>query len=73
MAPLFGLFGKKATKAKDLVCGMDVDPAKTQWMSSHDGSSYYFCGKSCKDAFDADPAKYVGGGQGSMSQHQGHR
>ena len=62
MSLITRLFGGKAAKVKDPVCGMDVDPAKALWTSTQAGQSFYFCGKSCKDAFDADPGKYVSSG-----------
>ena len=46
---------------RDVVCGMQVDPAKTKWTSEHAGHTYYFCGKGCKAKFDADPSRYVKG------------
>jgi YHS domain-containing protein len=45
---------------KDVVCGMQVDPAKAAATSEYQGKTYYFCAKICKTKFDADPAKYVG-------------
>jgi len=45
---------------KDVVCGMQVDPAKAAATSQYNGKTYYFCAKVCKTKFDADPAKYVG-------------
>ena len=55
--------GKIATERclmeKDVVCGMQVDPAKTAGTSEYQGKTYYFCAKSCKARFDANPAQYV--------------
>lgn len=48
------------TAVKDLVCGMDVDPATAVARSEYQGQSYYFCGVTCKETFDLDPAQYVG-------------
>ncbi|MFI5352530.1 MAG: heavy metal translocating P-type ATPase [Candidatus Binatales bacterium] len=45
--------------AIDPVCGMKVDPAKSQWSSAFEGTSYYFCCDGCRDLFAADPAKYL--------------
>src|SRR6266550_6793028 len=45
---------------RDVVCGMQVDPATAKWTSEHEGHRYYFCGKGCKGKFDADPARYLG-------------
>jgi len=44
---------------KDVVCGMQVDPAKAAGMSQLDGKTYYFCSKVCKTRFDASPEKYT--------------
>jgi YHS domain-containing protein len=44
---------------KDVVCGMNVDPARAAATSEYKGKTYYFCAKVCKTKFDADPAKYV--------------
>ena len=51
-----------APMAKDPVCGMDVNPevATAQGLSSeHEGTTYYFCSQVCRDAFVADPARYL--------------
>ena len=45
----------------DPVCGMTVDPDKTEFSSVHDGETYYFCSGGCKESFDKDPGKYIGG------------
>ena len=44
---------------RDVVCGMDVDPAKAPATSEYNGRTYYFCAKACKTKFDADPQKYA--------------
>jgi YHS domain-containing protein len=44
---------------KDVVCGMQVDPAKAAGSSVYNGKTYYFCAKSCKTRFDANPQQYV--------------
>ena len=44
---------------KDVVCGMQVDPAKAAGSSQYYGKTYYFCSKSCKTKFDANPAQYA--------------
>ena len=43
---------------KDVVCGMQVDPAKAAGSSLFNGKTYYFCSKGCKAKFDANPAQY---------------
>jgi Cu+-exporting ATPase len=44
---------------KDVVCGMDIDPATAAAKSEHGGNTYYFCAPGCKKSFDADPGKYA--------------
>ncbi len=44
---------------KDLVCGMEIDPATAAGSSEYEGQTYYFCNLNCKKSFDAEPAKYV--------------
>ena len=44
---------------KDPVCGMQVDPDKPAGTSEYQGRKYYFCSKSCKEKFDANPKQYV--------------
>jgi Cu+-exporting ATPase len=45
--------------AKDLVCGMDVDPATAAAKSEYKGETYYFCAPGCKRSFDEDPERFV--------------
>jgi len=45
----------------DPVCGMTVDPNTAEYRSLHKGETYYFCSAGCKESFDRDPAKYIGG------------
>jgi YHS domain-containing protein len=44
---------------KDVVCGMQVDPAKAAGSSVYNGKTYYFCAQSCKAKFDANPAQFA--------------
>lgn len=44
---------------KDPVCGMDLDPAEAAGTTLHEGTMYYFCSTSCKEAFDAAPSTYL--------------
>ena len=48
-----------APVVKDPVCGMDVDPAMSEYHSEHDGQTYYFCSEHCRAKFDAAPGTYV--------------
>ena len=43
----------------DVVCGMQVDPAKAPATSEYNGKTYYFCAGVCKKKFDANPSQYV--------------
>ena len=44
---------------KDVVCGMQVDPAKAAGTSTYSGKTYYFCTEACKAKFDANPGRYA--------------
>ena len=46
-------------KAKDLVCGMMIDPNTAAATSEYKGKKYYFCAKGCKISFDKDPEKFI--------------
>jgi YHS domain-containing protein len=50
---------RRTEMEKDVVCGMQVDPAKAAGSSQYAGKTYYFCSKGCKTKFDANPAQYV--------------
>ena len=53
--------------ATDPVCGMDVQPENAAATSDYEGETYYFCAEGCKQKFDADPAKYLGGATEPMA------
>jgi len=59
--PVMVLFGPPLTagQARDPVCGMAVDPAKTRHTAEHAGSSYYFCCDGCRAKFAADPKQFL--------------
>jgi Cu+-exporting ATPase len=44
---------------RDVVCGMQVDPARAAGSTQHEGRTYYFCSKGCLQRFQADPQKYL--------------
>jgi len=52
---------ERKQSAIDPVCGMSVDPASAGYRSVHEGKTYYFCSRGCKESFDKDPGKYLGG------------
>ncbi|MEG2805662.1 heavy metal translocating P-type ATPase [Stenotrophomonas sp.] len=46
-------------RVKDLVCGMQVDPARTAHHAHHAGHDYAFCSDGCRRRFIAEPARYL--------------
>lgn len=50
---------KKAPQNRDPVCGMMVDVDPHAIRATHGGVDYYFCASGCRDAFVADPPRYV--------------
>jgi YHS domain-containing protein len=46
-------------KAKDSVCGMEIDPRTAASTSTYQGQTYYFCSPACKRTFDKNPAAYA--------------
>ncbi len=48
-----------AGKAKDPVCGMDVDPATAEHKADYKGETYYFCAARCREKFVANPQRYL--------------
>ena len=42
----------------DPVCGMTVDPAKTEHRLELDGETFYFCSAGCRSKLEADPEHY---------------
>ena len=48
-----------STLERDLVCGMNVNPATATHTYSYAGKNYYFCCAPCLEKFKADPNKYL--------------
>ncbi|HSR49330.1 MAG TPA: heavy metal translocating P-type ATPase [Acidobacteriota bacterium] len=46
-------------QATDPVCGMSVDPDKTDLSYQHEGETYYFCSQGCLDKFKEHPRHYL--------------
>ena len=46
---------------KDPVCGKQVDETRAP-MATHGGKRYVFCGRECKQRFEANPEEFAGGG-----------
>jgi YHS domain-containing protein len=61
MAATPGGHMERKSSAIDPVCGMSVDLEHAEDRSFQKGETYYFCSAGCKEAFDKDPAKYIGG------------
>ena len=51
-----------ADAAMDPICGMSVVVAFAKHVSEHEGHTYYFCGASCRERFERNPAHYTGAG-----------
>jgi YHS domain-containing protein len=43
----------------DPVCGMNVVPGDTKLVAIYQGHSYWFCAYNCREAFEANPRKYL--------------
>ena len=46
-------------RAKDPVCGMSVDPAKSPHHADHAGMTYHFCSAGCRSKFVSDPERFL--------------
>lgn len=57
--------------ARDPVCGMEVAEEKAAATTEYGGTTYYFCSRNCKSAFERDPEKYAEGA--ASGHHAGHR
>ena len=44
---------------KDPVCGMEVSRLTAIAETGYEGKTYYFCSDACREAFEAEPGKYV--------------
>jgi xanthine dehydrogenase accessory factor len=51
--------GGQAARAADPVCGMTVQIGSASRAAAYQGTTYYFCGAGCQQAFETDPAAYV--------------
>jgi Cu+-exporting ATPase len=47
------------TTVKDPVCGMSVDPHRSNHRADHGGRTYHFCSAGCRAKFLADPSRYL--------------
>ena len=62
---------KNATIVKDLVCGMDVNPATAAGRTEFKGQTYYFCGAKCKEKFELTPEEFLGKSAGTPKTGHG--
>ena len=62
---------KNATIVKDLVCGMNVDPATAAGRTEYKGQTYYFCGSRCKEKFELTPEEFLGKSAGTPKTGHG--
>jgi uncharacterized membrane protein YraQ (UPF0718 family)/YHS domain-containing protein len=46
-------------RARDPVCGMDVDPSSAPAHRRHDDTDVWFCSMGCAQRFDEDPARFL--------------
>ena len=53
------------TPAKDLVCGMTVNPGAAKFSAEHAGRKFYFCSAGCRTKFLANPQQYLAGESGT--------
>ena len=54
-----GFLDRFSSKAKDPVCGMDVQKGKAADTATHGGKTYHFCSKACAAKFRSNPGNYV--------------
>jgi YHS domain-containing protein len=50
---------KEMATAKDVVCGMDVNPDTAAVQMAYEGKTYHFCSHDCHAKFMAEPQNYV--------------
>lgn len=44
---------------RDPVCGMEIGRLSAVADYDYQGKTYFFCSRSCREAFQAEPAKYL--------------
>ncbi len=62
--PPQGKAAQDATTVLDPVCGMQLDPTRTEHRADHTGTTYHFCSARCRERFVAEPEKYLGSDTG---------
>lgn len=58
----------------DPICGMRLAPADAAASAEHDGRTYHFCSRACRDTFTADPTSHAApaAGHDAARAHDGH-
>jgi Cu+-exporting ATPase len=64
-----GLEKSSANTAIDPVCGMKVNTSTAQQIFVHEGQTYYFCSRSCREKFATNPQGYLAGGNQPSEPH----
>jgi Cu+-exporting ATPase len=59
--------------AIDPVCGMMADKATTKYTLDHKGMRYYFCSRSCREKFAANPTAFLEPAQQQPCCHDGEK
>jgi len=55
---------------KDVVCGMRLSAARSNYRVDHDGCAYFFCAGGCREKFLKKPTHYAAGGKDRSKSHQ---
>ena len=53
------MFSASKTTVIDPVCGMQIDPCKTEWMAKYEDRCFYFCAQVCMKSFEKNPEKFA--------------
>lgn len=69
--PLLKVVGGET--AIDPVCGMSVDRGAAKFTLVHEGTPFYFCCRSCREKFAANPAAYIEKSAPQACDHGGPR
>ncbi len=66
---------QRSFSAKDLVCGMTVDPDSSDHRYEYKEKTYVFCSEHCLHKFKSEPGKYIketGSDKDTKSNHSSH-
>jgi len=53
---------------RDPVCGMTIPQGRALATAAYQGSTYYFCSRSCKEQFEKEPERYISGVEGQRKE-----